>query len=75
MQLHLKLAEEKNKQFIGKIMIVLVYDKGWQGTFLSRDKNYRQVIVKTKEKLRNKFVKVKITEIKPHYLIAEPVNL
>jgi len=70
MSLHLSINEEKNKKFIGKIENVLVYDKGWEGTFLARDKDYRQIIVKSEKNILNRFIKVKITEAKPHYLIG-----
>jgi len=74
MDLHLKLAKEKNKKYLDKIMTVLVYDKGWKGNFLARDKNYRQVIVKSNENLKNQFIKVKIKEVMPHYLVSELIH-
>jgi len=74
MNLHAKIALENNKKLINKEYKVLVDDKGFQDTWLSRSQDYKLVIIRskeTKENLLGKFLKVKIKEAKAHYLIGE----
>ncbi|OYT37789.1 threonylcarbamoyladenosine tRNA methylthiotransferase [Candidatus Pacearchaeota archaeon ex4484_31] len=71
MKLHLKIAEEENKKFINKETEVLIDEKGFNNSWIGREKNYRQVVVFSKEKLLGKFCNVRIEEAKSHYLIGK----
>jgi threonylcarbamoyladenosine tRNA methylthiotransferase CDKAL1 len=71
MNLHAKIALENKKPLIGKEYKVLVNKKGFQDTWVARNENYQLIIVRSKENLLGKFVKVKIIDAKAHYLIGE----
>lgn len=45
--LHRKIALERNSAFIGKELEVLIEQKGYPGSYLARDQNYRLVAIKT----------------------------
>ncbi|MCX8193860.1 MAG: tRNA (N(6)-L-threonylcarbamoyladenosine(37)-C(2))-methylthiotransferase [Candidatus Pacearchaeota archaeon] len=71
MKFHNKIAVEKNKKFVNKEMRVLIDEKGFGNSLLGRSGNYKLVVVKSKENLLGKFVDVKITGFKYHYLIGK----
>jgi threonylcarbamoyladenosine tRNA methylthiotransferase CDKAL1 len=64
----LKVIQEKNKKYLNKNFEALITEKRG-GTFLARLPNYKAVILK-KGKL-GEFVKVKIIEAMPNYLIGK----
>ncbi|MEM4215299.1 MAG: tRNA (N(6)-L-threonylcarbamoyladenosine(37)-C(2))-methylthiotransferase [Candidatus Pacearchaeota archaeon] len=78
MKLHNKIALEKNKEFVGKKMKILIDEKGFNDknskSFLGRNESYKLVVVKflenCRENLIGKFVNVKITDYRNHYLIG-----
>lgn len=74
MKLHAKIALENKKQLLGKEYKVLVSEKGFQDTWIARNENYQMIIIHSKENLLGKFLKVKIKEAKPHYLIGEIIS-
>lgn len=71
MNLHAKIALENKIKLINKEYKVLVSEKGFQDTWISRNENYQMIILKSKESLLGKFLKVRIKEAKVHYLIGE----
>ncbi|MEM4318434.1 MAG: tRNA (N(6)-L-threonylcarbamoyladenosine(37)-C(2))-methylthiotransferase [Candidatus Pacearchaeota archaeon] len=70
--LHKKIALEKNKKFIGKEVLCLIENKGYDKTFLARDINYRLVGIKSENKkfMLGQFYKIKIKDAKSNFLIA-----
>lgn len=74
MNFHLEILGEKNKRFLNKEVSVIINKKGFEGTMLARDENYRLVIVPGDKKFLGKFIKVKIMKITPHYLIGKRIN-
>jgi len=71
MNLHLEICKDIQKRYLGETLHVLVDQKGFENTYLSRDKNYKLIVVHSKEKILGKFINVKITSTMPHYLIGE----
>ena len=71
MKLHAKIALENKKSLIRQEFKVLIDGKGFQDTWISRNQEYKMIILRSKENLLGKFIKVKIKEIRPHYLLAE----
>lgn len=72
-KLHLQIALENSKKYEGKIINVFVNEQ--DGTnCLARDENYRLVVIKSKEKLLGKTLKVKVKQAFSHYLLAELIN-
>jgi len=67
----LKLIEEKNKRYLNKIFEVLITEKRGN-TFLARLPSYKAVVLK--EGKLGEFVKVKIVDSKPNYLIGEIIK-
>lgn len=45
-ELHVKISYEKNKKLVGRIYEVLVTNKGRDNTYISRNINYKQIILK-----------------------------
>jgi MiaB-like tRNA modifying enzyme len=70
MKLFDNLAFEKNKKLVNKEYDCLVNKKGIDGTWLCRNKNYKLIGIRTKEKILGKIIKVKIKKATPHYLIG-----
>jgi len=69
--LHKKITTEKNKSLIGKKLKVLVNRKGWHGTWLARDNNYKLIVLKYPSNLLGKILEVKVTQAFPHYLFGK----
>jgi len=74
MNLHAKIALDNKLKIVNKEYRVLVDDKGFENTFLARNENYQLIIIRSKENLQGKFLKIKIKEAKPHYLIGEIIS-
>jgi MiaB-like tRNA modifying enzyme len=74
MNLHAKIALDNKLKIVNKEYRVLVDDKGFENTFLVRNENYQLIIIRSKENLQGKFLKIKIKEAKPHYLIGEIIS-
>lgn len=72
-KLHKKICIENQKKFLNTEHKVLVDQKGFQGTYLARDENYKLFAVITNKKILGKKLKVKVTKTTPHYLISEVV--
>lgn len=71
-KLHLQISLERNKPYEGKELVVFVNEQ--QGTnCLARDENYRLVVIKSRENLLGKTLKVKIKQAFSHYLLAEVI--
>lgn len=68
-QIHRKIGYEKNTSYVGRTMDGLVTTKGKKGGYVVRLSNYKPAIVK--EAVPGNFVKVKITEARPTYLMGE----
>ncbi|VVB79143.1 tRNA-2-methylthio-N(6)-dimethylallyladenosine synthase [uncultured archaeon] len=72
MKLHLDICNENQLRWKYLETDVLIDQKGFPGTFLARDKNYRLFGVQTTNKnLLGKVVKVKVKKVLPHYLVSE----
>lgn len=67
--LHEKIALEKNKRCIGREFEVLVTEPGKSNTMLARTNSYKQVVLQGAN--LGEFLKVKIKDAAPSYLIAE----
>jgi tRNA A37 methylthiotransferase MiaB len=63
----------KNQKFIGLNCECLVDKKGFEDTWLCRDRNYRLIAVKSDGKILGKTVLVKINKSFAHYLIGEVI--
>jgi MiaB-like tRNA modifying enzyme len=59
---------ERNRRYLGRRLTVLVTKHGKHGTLLARSDAYRQVVVKRGR--IGEFIRVKIRDVKPTYLIA-----
>lgn len=70
MKLHLKICDETQKKFLNTEHKVLVDQKGFAGTFLARDENYKLYAIQSRENILGKFVNIKVKKVLPHYLIA-----
>ncbi|MFH1823212.1 MAG: tRNA (N(6)-L-threonylcarbamoyladenosine(37)-C(2))-methylthiotransferase [archaeon] len=70
MKLHAKIALENNQKIIGKTYNILIDEKGFKNTWLGRNNNYKLIVVRSKNNLFGKEIKVRITEAKSHYLIG-----
>lgn len=69
-KIHLSLALENKKKFIGKELAVFVNQQ--EGTnCLARDENYRLVVIRSKEELLGKKLRVRIKKAFSHYLLGE----
>lgn len=64
-----EVGKERNRDFEGRKVRVLVTRKGKGDTLLARSDNYRQVVVREGE--IGEFRKVEIKEARSHYLLAE----
>lgn len=72
MKLHLDICNENQLCWKYLETEVLVDKKGFPGTFLARDKNYRLFGVQTIDKnILGKIVRIKVKKVLPHYLIGE----
>lgn len=71
LKLHKEICNEKQKKFVGKEFDVLVDSKGFPGTFLARDINYKLFAVQSRKNILGKKVRVKVKKVTPHYLISE----
>jgi len=74
MNLHLKICEDIQKNYLEKEMKVFVDQKGFGNTFLARTENYKLVAVKSSKNILGKFVNVKIKKLFPHYLMGEIIE-
>lgn len=68
-ELHRKITFEINKECVGKKFRVLVDEKGFGETFISRNINYRQIVLKGKD-LLGKTLDVEIVRATNFYLIG-----
>jgi len=50
---------------------VLISEKGVKGGWIGRNYTYKPVLIKCEEKLLGRVVKVRITDVRPQYLIGE----
>jgi threonylcarbamoyladenosine tRNA methylthiotransferase CDKAL1 len=72
--LHRKITLEINQECVGKKFKVLVDEKGSQDTFISRNINYRQIVLKGKH-LLGKMVEVEIEKAANYHLIGKIITL
>jgi threonylcarbamoyladenosine tRNA methylthiotransferase CDKAL1 len=70
-ELHKNICNKNQKKFIGTNHKVLVDKKGFEGTYLARDENYKLFAVRSKKDILGKIVDIKIEKVTPHYLIGE----
>jgi MiaB-like tRNA modifying enzyme len=68
-EIHRRIGEDINRQFLGREFEVLITKKGKNGTFLARTDSYRPVVVKSGK--IGEFVRVEITDCNPYYLVGE----
>jgi threonylcarbamoyladenosine tRNA methylthiotransferase CDKAL1 len=73
MNLHAKIALENKKPLIGQEYKVIVDENGFQDTWIARNEFYKMIILRSKENIQGKFLKVRIKEAKPHYLLGEVI--
>ena len=66
-QVHLRIALERNRLFIGKRKRILVIEKG-KGANIGRTEEYRPVVVKAP---LGRFVTVEIVDARPHFLVGK----
>ncbi|MEM2956536.1 MAG: tRNA (N(6)-L-threonylcarbamoyladenosine(37)-C(2))-methylthiotransferase [Candidatus Pacearchaeota archaeon] len=69
--LHNNISLELNKRKIGSILNVLVDEHKFDDVYIARTSDYKQVILKSDEKILGKFIDAKITGASNHYLIGE----
>ena len=67
-----QISFERNKERIGNVEEILISSHAKNG-LLGRNFSYKAVIIKDKKELLGKFVKVKIIDAKPSYLIGSVV--
>lgn len=67
--IHKEVSLEKNKKLLGNVTEGLVIKKGEKGGYVARLPNYKPIIVE--ETIPGEFIKTKITEAKPTYLMGE----
>jgi tRNA-2-methylthio-N6-dimethylallyladenosine synthase len=67
-------ALEINKKLIGKVLDVLVYQKGKHDLWLGKTRTFKVVKFKSKDNLLGKFVKVKITKAESFGLHGEELK-
>jgi len=72
-RLSLKIKEKDSKRFVGREEKVLVTREGKNNTFLARPPHFRAIILKNAK--IGDFLRVKIKEAKPNYLIGEVMQL
>lgn len=65
-------ALQKNKNYIGEKISVLITEKGKKGTMIGRNKSYKQVIVPDFCVLGKRY-EVTITDCTPYYLVGDVV--
>ncbi len=70
MKLHLEICKQKQENYLGKELSIIVDEKGFENTWLGRTENYKLVAVQSREKILGKKVSVKIQKVSPHYLIG-----
>jgi len=63
-----EISYEQNKRYIGRVMEGLVVEEGEKGGYVVRMPNYKPVIVGDAK--LGKFLKVKIVEVRPTYLLG-----
>jgi len=74
-KLHKQMCNENQKKFLNIEHEVLVNSKGFENTYMARDKNYRLFAVQSRDKnILGKKVKVKVKMVSSHYLISEVVD-
>lgn len=71
--IHRKISYEKNKVFTGQEFEALVTKKGKKGGYMARLPNYKPVIVERAKP--GEFIRVKITEAKPTYLLGDIIEV
>jgi len=73
-KLHKEICNKKQKEFLNTEHQVLVDQKGFENTYLARDKNYKLFAVQSREKILGKIVNIKVNKITPHYLISKVIK-
>lgn len=68
-ELQNEISLKKNKEYVGREFEGLVLKKGKKGGYEARIENYKPVIVEDSEP--GEFVKIKITEARPTYLMGK----
>ncbi len=68
-----KISNENNQKYLNKIKNVVIVDQN-QKDAIGRTEEYKQVIIKNKKINFGQEIKVKITEIKTHYLIGTEIT-
>ncbi len=68
----LKIKKEDSKRFVGREEEVLVIKEGKNNTYIARPIHFRAVILKNAK--IGDFLKVKIKEAKPNYLVGEAMQ-
>lgn len=68
-QIHRRISYEKNLSYVGRTMDGLVTKKGKKGGYVVRLSNYKPAIVK--KAVPGDFVRVRLTEARPTYLMGK----
>lgn len=71
--IHHEISYEKNQTYTGQEFEALVTKKGKKGGYMARLPNYKPIIVK--RATPGEFIKVKITEAKPTYLLGDAIEV
>ncbi len=66
-----KVGLEKNKEWLDWTGEILIDKKGKPGSWIGRNFAYKPIVVRSKENLLGKRLKIKIIKAKPTYLISE----
>ncbi len=70
-----KIAFENNKKFVGREVNIFVDEIGKEGSYVGRTIEYKPVVVRCKENLLGKMVKVRIVEIKSNFLVGDIIEI
>jgi MiaB-like tRNA modifying enzyme len=63
-----EIGHEQNKRYVGRVLEGLVIELGEKGGYVARLPNYKPAIIENAG--RGEFIKVKITEARPTYLLG-----
>ena len=72
-KLHKEICIENQKKYQNWQGKVLADQKGFENTYLARDKNYKLFAVHSKQNILGKIVKVRVKKTAYHYLISEVI--
>jgi len=69
-----KISFERNREWLGWEGEILIDEKGKNSSWIGRNSAYKPIVVKSKENLMGRFLRVKVTQAFSTYLEAEIIN-